>query len=87
MGNTLQTLLAYGRYQSFFCVAGLTLKDESIRNSWEFIKRKTYSLWIKIIIIGLLAVFMHNALIKIGFYELDTYYAGKLMISYGYFDF
>ena len=71
----------------FFCVAGLTLKDEKIRNTKEFIRAKIKKLWSKIVIVGLAAVIFHNVLISMGFYGLGMDYKGKIMGIYGFADF
>lgn len=71
----------------FFCVAGLTLKDEKLKETKNFIFGKIKNLWMKVVIVGLLAVVSHNFLIFMGFYEDGFNYNGKIMFAYKGFDF
>lgn len=66
----------------FYCVAGITLNNKKIKNTKEFIKNKFKKIYVKTIIIGIIAVLLHNVFIKIGFYNTDMIYEGKLMNYY-----
>lgn len=70
----------------FFCVAGLTLQNERLDNTWEFVCGKIKKIYLKIIIVGLGAVFFHNIFISIGFYDIGVNYSGKIMKVYGWRD-
>lgn len=85
-GSYLSNLTSLYKVSIFFCIAGLTLKEEKLKDTWSFIKSKIKNLWVKIVIVGLIAVLFHNILIKIGFYQLNENYMGKIMYSYGALD-
>ena len=87
IGKYFSNLTSLYKVSIFFCVAGLTLKDEKLKDTWDFVKGKIKTLWLNAVIIGLIEVFLHNILISIGFYELGTDYAGKVMASYSVKDF
>ena len=81
-GIYINNLSSLYKVAIFFCVSGLTIKDEEISNTKKFIIKKIKTLWSKIIVFGSIAVVCHNALIKIGFYDINTNYAGKRMFFY-----
>lgn len=87
VGKYIGNLTSLYKVSIFFCVAGLTLKDEKLKDTWKFIKGKIKNLYIKIIAVGVIAVLLHNVLISIGFYQNGTDYAGKVMRTYGIADF
>ena len=66
----------------FYCIAGITLNNEKLKNVKNFLKDKFKKMYVKVIIIGLLAVLFHNFFIKIGFYNLSVNYSGKIMNFY-----
>ena len=81
-GKYIGNLTSLYKVSIFFCVAGLTLKDEKIRDTRNFIKGKIKNLYFKIIAVGVITVLLHNVLINIGFYQIGLGYAGKVMKSY-----
>lgn len=87
VGKYIGNLTSLYKVSIFFCVAGLTLKDENLKEPWRFIKRKIKNLYLKIIAIGVIAVILHNVLINIGFYQIGLDYAGKVMRPYGLSDY
>lgn len=83
VGQYIGNLTSLYKVSIFFCVAGLTLKDEKLKDTWNFIKGKIKNLYLKIIAVGVIAVLLHNVLINIGFYQTGLDYAGKVMKPYG----
>ena len=71
----------------FYCIAGITLNNNKLKDTISFLYHKFKKLYLKAIIIGLIAVFFHNLLIKIGFYKIGMSYSGKIMYSYALKDF
>ena len=66
----------------FFCLSGLTLKEEKLAKTKSFIIDKIKKLYLKVAIIGIIFVLLHNVFIQIGFYTNGVTYSGKLMHSY-----
>lgn len=87
VGQYIGNLTSLYKVSIFFCVAGLTLKDDKLKDTWKFIRGKIKNLYFKIIAVGVIAVLFHNVLISIGFYQIGLDYAGKIMRSYGILDF
>lgn len=87
VGQYIGNLTSLYNVSIFFCVAGLTLKDEKLKDTWNFIKGKIKNLYLKIIAVGVIAVLLHNVLINIGFYQIGLNYAGKVMKPYGLADY
>lgn len=87
VGKYISVFTSLYKVSIFFCVAGLTLKDEKSKDTRKFIWGKVKNLYLKIVVIGLSAVLLHNALIAIGFYKFGVDYAGKVLQSYGLIDF
>ena len=87
LGKYIGNLTSLYKVSIFFCVAGLTLKDEKLKDTCNFIKWKFRNLYLKIIAVGVIAVLLHNVLINIGFYQIGLDYAGKVMNSYGSADY
>jgi len=87
VGEYIGNLTSLYKVSIFFCVAGLTLKDEKLKDTWKFIKGKIKNLYLKIIAVGVIAVLLHNVLINIGFYQTGLDYAGKVMKPYGLADY
>ena len=87
VGQYIGNLTSLYKVSIFFCVAGLTLKDEKLKGTWNFIKGKIKNLYLKIIAVGVIAVLLHNVLINIGFYQMGLDYAGKVMKPYGLADY
>ena len=87
VGKYIGNLTSSYKVSIFFCVAGLTLKDEKLKDTWNFIKGKIKNLYLKIIAVGVIAVLLHNVLINIGFYQMGLDYAGKVMKPYGLTDY
>lgn len=86
LGTYISNLTSLYKVSVFFCVSGLTLKDERLKNTRRFICGKIKGLYSRIVIVGLLAVVFHNVLIHVGFYSLGMDYKGKIMNSYSAFD-
>ena len=82
VGQYIGNLTSLYKVSIFFCVAGLTLKDEKLKGTWNFIKGKIKNLYLKIIAVGVIAVLLHNVLINIGYYQMGLDYAGKVMKPY-----
>ena len=87
VGKYIGNLTSLYKVSIFFCVAGLTLKDYKLKDTWNFIKGKIKNLYLKIITVGVNAVLLHNVLINIGFYQMGLDYAGKVMKPYGSADY
>lgn len=87
VGNYLGNFTSLYKVSIFFCIAGLTLKDEKLKNTWKFIRVKIKNLYMKTITVGLIAVLLHNVLVNIGFYQIGLTYVGKVMRTYGITDF
>lgn len=68
----------------FYCVAGITLNNDKLKNTFAFLKHKFKKLYLKVITIGIIAVLLHNVLINIGFYKLGLSYSGKIMNFYDF---
>ncbi len=66
----------------FFCVAGFFIKEERLIHPFEFILKKTKTLYLKTIIFVGVAVLCHNLFLKIGFYSDQIVYGGKTMSLY-----
>lgn len=82
LGNYISNLTSLYKVSIFFCIAGLTISDERLKNTKNYIWGKVKGLWIRIVIIGLLAVLFHNVLIHIDFYSIGMDYKGKIMNVY-----
>lgn len=66
----------------FFVVAGFTLNNEKLNKARGFIKHKLTTVYYKLVIVGILAVLLHNLFIEINFYNLDFNYEGKQVVIY-----
>ena len=82
IGKYFGNLTSLYKVSIFFCVAGLTIKEERLKDIKTFILRKLKTLYSKMIVIGLVAVLLHNSFIKLGFYKNGADYAGKKMYLY-----
>lgn len=71
----------------FYCVAGITLNNDKIKNTFKFLFHKFKKVYLKAVVIGIIAVLLHNLLISLNFYELGRSYSGKIMIIYGVKDY
>ena len=71
----------------FYCVAGITLNNEKLKETFSFLFHKFKKLYLKAIIIGTTAVILHNVFINIGFYKVGFSYSGKIMSVYSLKDF
>lgn len=71
----------------FYCVAGITLNNEKLKDTLSFLFHKFKKVYLKVIIIGLVALLLHNLFIKIGFYTIGYTYSGKVMAVYTIRDF
>ena len=71
----------------FYCVAGITLNNEKLKNTFSFIKNKFKKLYLKTVVIGIIAVLLHNVFININFYKLGFSYSGKTMYMYTFKDY
>lgn len=71
----------------FYCVAGITLNNKKLKETFKFLFHKFKKLYLKAIIIGSMAVLLHNIFIKIGFYKIGISYSGKTMKSYNMTDY
>ena len=87
VGEYIVKLTGLYKVSIFFCVAGLTLNDKKLKDTWKFIKGKVENLYVKIVTVGVIAVLLHNVLIRIGFYQIELNYSGKVMKTYGIADF
>lgn len=70
----------------FYCVAGFTLDNNKLKNSKQFLINKFKKLYVKVITIGIIAVFLHNFFIKINFYDMNILYNGREMFLYNGID-
>lgn len=86
VGKYLASFTSLYKVSLFFCISGLTLKEERLQKTVLFIKDKFKKLYSKVIVIGIIFVLLHNFLIKIGFYSTEVTYAGKTMLYYGFED-
>lgn len=82
IGTYISDLTSLYKVSVFFCISGLTVSDDRLKNTKNYIWAKVKGLWIRVVIIGLLAVVFHNTLIHIGFYSLGMDYKGKIMNVY-----
>lgn len=71
----------------FYCIAGITLNNEKMKKTFSFLFHKFKKLYLKVLIIGLCSVLLHNVFINIGFYKLGFSYPGRIMSVYGIKDF
>lgn len=67
----------------FYCVAGITLNNDKLKDTFRFLFHKFKKLYLKVITIGICAVLLHNVFIRIGFYKIGFLYSGKIMTAYG----
>lgn len=56
----------------FFLLAGFFIKEEQLRNPQLFFKKKFSSLYLKILYLYIPAVLLHNVLIDMGWYSLES---------------
>lgn len=87
VGQYISRLASLYDVTIFFCIAGLTLKEEKLNDTKNFIINKISKLYLKIVVVGLIAVALHNVFIDIGFYKIGIDYSGKIMKSYEIVDF
>lgn len=68
------SVLFYGLWHVavFFIVAGFFIKEEQLVHPKRWFKKKFSSLYLKILYFYVPAVLLHNALIKIGWYSLES---------------
>ena len=66
----------------FFCIAGFFIKEDSLHQPIEFIKKKMKTLYLKTILFVGAAVLLHNLFLKIGFYSEQLNYYGKTVSLY-----
>lgn len=85
--NYLKSIAGLYEVTIFYCIAGITLNNNKLKNSFAFLQHKFKKLYLKAIIIGLFAVLFHNMLINIGFYKLGFSYHGKTMFMYNINDY
>lgn len=71
----------------FYCIAGITLNNDKLKNTKDFLINKFKKMYIKSLIIALIAVLLHNLFININFYKVGYSYSGKIMIEYGIIDY
>lgn len=71
----------------FYCVAGITLNNDKLKETFKFLFHKFKKLYLKVIIIGISAVLLHNVFINIGFYKIGLSYSGKIMDAYVFKDY
>lgn len=69
----------------FFIVAGFFIKEESLVQPKLWFKKKFSSLYLKILYFYIPAVLLHNVLLHIGWYSLDS--AEPIIHAYSGFDF
>ena len=82
IGVYLSRFTSFFKVTLFFCLSGLTLKEEKLFKTREFIINKIRKLYLKVVIIGIVFVLLHNLFIIIGFYTNGEMYSGKLMFHY-----
>lgn len=70
----------------FFVLGGFFLKEERLIHPISFIKGKIKSLYRLLLYFYIPAVLLHNVMINIGFYSLNSIYGGKTMTTYGLVD-
>ncbi|MDD7681150.1 MAG: hypothetical protein PUJ06_11705 [Stecheria intestinalis] len=87
VGNYLFNLGTTYDVMVFFCIAGLTLKEDRLSDTKSFLKRKFHSLYLKTILVGLCAILLHNAFIRIGYYKIGYDYNSKIMRAYTWKDY
>lgn len=85
--NYLDNLSGLYKVTIFYCVAGITLNNEKLKDTFNFLLHKFKKLYLKVIAIGFGAVLLHNAFINIGFYKIGFSYSGKIMNLYCIKDF
>lgn len=83
----LEKLSGLYKVTIFYCVAGFTLNNEKLKNTFSFLFHKFKKLYLKAIIIGIAAVLLHNIFIKIGFYKIGNLSYDKIMHIYTFKDF
>ena len=66
----------------FFCIAGFFIKEERLIHPFEFILKKTKTLYLKTILFVGAAVLCHNLFLKTGLYSETLDYGGKIMSLY-----
>lgn len=86
VGNYINNLTSLYKVSVFFCVSGLTLKEDRLKDTRKYIWDKINGLWFRVVSVGLSAVIFHNVLIHIGFYSLGMDYKGKIMHAYSGID-
>lgn len=85
--NYLKNLCSLFEVTVFYCLAGITLNNEKMKNVKSFLLNKFKKLYLKVVIIGLISVFLHNILISINFYKVGYSYSGKVMKIYSLKDY
>ncbi len=84
--NYIESFVSFYKVSLYFVIAGFLIKDERLFNTITFLKSKFKSIYLKTIIIGILAVLLHNFFINIGFYQENVIYGGKTMHLYNTID-
>lgn len=86
LGKYLKEFIGIFKVSLFFCISGLTLKEEKLVETKDFIKNKFFRLYLRVVLIGAIFVLLHNFFISIGFYSEDIIYSEKPMFRYSLTD-
>lgn len=70
--NTKDLFIYLWHVAVFFLLAGFFIKEEQLVQPKLWLKKKFSSLYLKILYFYILAVLLHNVLIKIGWYSLES---------------
>lgn len=83
--NTKDLFIYLWHVSVFFLLAGFFIKEEQLVQPKLWFKKKFSSLYLKILYFYVPAVLLHNALIKIGWYSLES--TGPVINTYSMMDF
>lgn len=78
--DIIQNIVSQFFLSVFFIVTGFYLKN--LNEPKDFFSKKIKKWYIKLIIVYIPFVLLHNIFIKSGIYEVDKLYNGKLMLEY-----
>lgn len=70
--NTIDLFIYLWHVSVFFLLAGFFIKEEQLVQPMFWLKKKISSLYLKILYFYVPAVLLHNVLIKIGWYSLES---------------
>lgn len=70
----------------FFLIAGFFVKEERLAKPLPFIRRKLTSIYLKLVLTYFIAIVLHNALLKAGWYSPVHLYGGRHIEPYSFLD-